>query len=80
LPPDNLTETESPDDTDDEMFTIAKIKILLLVDDGVIVAVNPVMSVNVVLVVVNVLVFAVLTTCKTRNAPRKAFCCAAVKT
>jgi hypothetical protein len=35
------------------MFTIAKIRILLEVDDGVMVAVKPVMSVYVVLVVVN---------------------------
>jgi hypothetical protein len=53
---------------------------LLLVDDGVIVALNPVIAVNEALVVVNVLVFAVLIVCKTRNAPRKLFICVLVKT
>jgi hypothetical protein len=61
-------------------LTIAKIRILLDVEEGVIVALSPVTAVNVALVVVNVSVFAVLTTCKIRNAPRKSFICAAVKT
>ena len=65
---------------DVDILTIAKISILLVADDGVMVALKPVMSVNDVLVVVNWFVFAVLTTCKTRNAPRKLFICVLVKT
>jgi hypothetical protein len=56
-------------------------KILLVVADGVIETVMPVMSVNAPVVDdENVSVLLVLTTCKIRNAPRKSFNCAAVKT
>jgi hypothetical protein len=53
LPPDKRIETLSPLETEVEILTIANISILLVVDDGVMVALNPVMSVNDVLVVVN---------------------------
>ena len=56
------------------------ISILLLDDDGVMLTDIPVMSVNDVDDVVKVSVLVVLTTCNTRNAPRKSFICAAVKT
>jgi hypothetical protein len=81
LPPEILMFALFPTtlfETDNE--TAATIKILLDVDDGVIAALSPVTPVYVVLVVLNVSVFVVLTTCRTRNAPRRSFICAAVST
>ena len=80
LPPESLTDALSLLDPDVEKLTIATIRILLDAEEGVIVADNPVTAVKVPLVVVNVSVFAVLTTCRMRNAPRKSFICAAVRT
>ena len=48
----------------------AKIRILLDVDDGVIVAASPVVA-KLVLVVLTAVELCTLTTCSTRNAPRK---------
>ena len=80
FPPESLIDALSLLDPDVEKLTIATIRILLVDDDGVIVADKPVTAVNVPLVVVNVSVFAVLTTCKIRNAPRKLFNCEARST
>ena len=59
---------------------LAKTSILLDDDDGVIETLKFVMSTRLPLVVVKKSVLVVVTTCKTLNAPRNAFCCAAVKT
>ena len=60
--------------------TVAKTKILLVVLDGVTETDKPVISTNDVLVTVCGSFFKVLTTCKTRKAPRKLFNSAASKT
>jgi hypothetical protein len=60
---------------------LEKIRILLVVDCGVIVKVRPVMFTKEVEEVLKVLaVTFTLSSCKTRKAPRRSFCCAAVKT
>ena len=58
---------------------LAKTKILLFVDCGVIVALNPVVA-SVALVLDAAVPVVPLTICNIRNAPRRSFICAAVST